>query len=772
MLALSLGVAGQTSLSTPVTSQRQCPAGVECSLEDVNASAPPATNRSGQCAPGTECFPEGAGSVPRTDLPAAGIPATPLGSETIPRHDGTGIQERKPRGLQLQETNEFQQFVTTDLGRQLPIFGADLFTDVPSTFAPIDRVPVSADYVIGPGDELLIRAWGQIDLNARITVDRSGNIYLPKVGTISVAGLKYQQIEGYLRASISRVFRNFDLNVGLGQLRSIQVFVVGQAKRPGTYTVSSLSTLVNAIFASGGPSSEGSMRHIQLKRGSQIVSDFDLYDLLQRGDKSKDTNLLPGDVIYIPPVGPLIAISGSVKQPAIYEMKDLMTLQDAILAAGGLATTASVERASIERINERRLRSVMEVSVTQNGATPMQDGDVVRVLPISPRFENTVTLRGNVAVPGRYAWREGMRVTDLIPTRETLIPRRFWQQQNSIVGSSESVPKNVDQTTIPVDQSIVRNDINWDYAAIQRTTPDDLSTNLIPFNLGKAIGDPNGESNLPLKAGDIVTIFSQSDVSVPIGKRARFVELAGEVRAPGLYRVEPGETLRQLVMRAGGLTNNAYLFGAVFTRESVRMEQQKRLDDYIDQLQQDLERSTVAASKAAISTDESTALSSRVESQRRLVERLRQTRASGRVVLQLTSAENTVDAFPSEFVLEDGDRLVIPARPATVNVVGAVYNPASFVQSRTKRARDYLRQAGGATRNADASRMFIIGPDGAVLSGAVSRRHVAELHLRAGSTIVVPEQLDKGSALRGVRDWSQVFAQFALGAAAIKVLSP
>ena len=200
--------------------------------------------------------------------------------------------------------SEFEEFVASSVGRRLPIYGHSLFDRVPTTFAPLERVPVTDDYEIGPGDEILIRAWGQIDLNGKLVVDRGGQVFLPKVGALSVAGLKYQQLPGYFRTAIGRVFRNFDLTVSMGQLRSIQVFVVGQARRPGSYTVSSLCTLVNALFASGGPSAAGSMRHIQLKRENRVVTEFDFYDLLLQGDKSKDARLLPGDVIYIPPIGP------------------------------------------------------------------------------------------------------------------------------------------------------------------------------------------------------------------------------------------------------------------------------------------------------------------------------------------------------------------------------------------------------------------------------------------------------------------------------------
>ncbi|MDP1718551.1 MAG: polysaccharide biosynthesis/export family protein, partial [Burkholderiales bacterium] len=224
----------------------------------------------------------------------------------------TQAQPQAPGFVDINERNQFQDFVAQSTGLVLPLFGYNLFQGAPSTFAPVDRIPVTSDYVIGPGDSIVIQAWGQIDVQYTAVVDRNGQINIPKVGTLSVAGLRFQDLHGFLKTAIGRNFRNFELNVTMGELRSIQVFVVGQAARPGEYTVSSLSTLVNALFASGGPSAKGSMRRIQLKRGTQIVAEFDMYDLLVNGDKSKDARLLPGDVIYIPPVGQLAALSGSV----------------------------------------------------------------------------------------------------------------------------------------------------------------------------------------------------------------------------------------------------------------------------------------------------------------------------------------------------------------------------------------------------------------------------------------------------------------------------
>ena len=767
-------------------------------------------------------------------------------SDQISGDDNADIRRTSLRNLndsvdfEPESDIEFQDFVASSLGYKLPIYGHSLFRNVPSTFAPLDRIPVTPDYQIGPGDELIIRAWGQIDVNYRAVVDRNGAIYLNKVGTINVAGIRYDQLTEYLRAAIGRIFKNFDLNVTLGQLRSIQVFVVGQVRHPGAYTVSSLSSLVNALFASGGPSKRGSMRRIELKRDGSTVTTFDLYDLVARGDKSKDAKLAPGDVIYVAPVGRLVALAGSVNVPAIYELRERDTLGDVLSYAGGLTTTAAGQRAIVERIDERQGRTAAEFQLSPEGfRAELHDGDVVRFLHVSPKFDNAVTIRGNVAAPGRYPWRDGMRVKDLIPNREFLVTQEFWKQQNQLGidldsqtyklrqdrlkeerekkededrgkqrnnptsplngnqqsqanlqsgGKEQDQPgtgrddlaKQVGKTEAQrIKQEELKNEvkrsaaeINWEYAVIQRIDPNDLTTHLLPFNLGKAIsGDP--DQNTVLHAGDVVTIFSQSDMQVPAAQQSKFVRLEGEFRSAGVYQVEAGETLRHLINRVGGLTPQAYLYGAELTRESAREAQQKRLDEYINDLDKSIERN--ASSQRNLSGEEALTEKQSLEGQRRLLEKLRQLKASGRVVLELRPSANSVDALP-DLVLEDGDRLLVPFRPATVNVLGSVYNSNSFIYKPGKTFGDYLRLAGGANRNGDRGRAFIIRADGTTLS---SQGHSGLLtlsfnsaRLMPGDSIVVPEKLDKGVVLRGFKDWTQIIGQFVIGAAAAKVLFP
>ena len=700
-----------------------------------------------------------------TNAPAAAPSPT---SGTARSQPGDALRPGGPAAAepQREERNEFQDFVEASTGRRLPVFGHELFRGVPSTFAPVENIPVTPDYVVGPGDELYIRAWGQIDIDYRATVDRNGTINIPRVGVLNVAAIKYQDLTAYLKNAVSRNFRNFDLTVTLGNLRSIQVFVVGQARRPGAYTVSSLSTLVNAIFAAGGPSVRGSMRAIQLKRANRALTELDLYDLLLKGDKSRDAALLPGDVIYVPPVGPLAAVAGSVNHPAIFELKGATPLGELLGYAGGLSTVARASQVTLERIDERKTRVVQQFDYGPQAAhRAMKDGDLVSVLAILPKFENAVTLRGNVATPLRHPYQPGMRIRDLIPDKEALITPEYYRRKN------QALRPAVTQERLTADVRRLADEINWDYAVIERLDRTDLSTSLIPFDLGKAVLENDPANNLPLAPGDIVTVFSKSDVSAPAEKRAVVVSLEGEFNFAGVYQARPGETLRQLVARLGGVTGQAYLFGASFTRESVRANQEERLGQALAQLEQDVERAAVSRAQSVVAPEDAAALKQEAEAQRRLIERLRTLRPIGRIVLQLPA--NAAVADLPDIALEDGDRLQIPPRPSMVSVFGTVFNEASFLYTPERTLEDYLALAGGPRKEADKKSIYVLRANGSVLSQRQSGFMLSSLdgsRLSPGDAIVVPEDFERTTLTKDLKDWTQIFYQFGLGAAALKVI--
>lgn len=723
----------------------------------------------------------GAGSAPSAAPAAPAIQLAPVVTPTITNvPEAPGVTQgltpsgdaapaaASPAGADAEAIarNDFQDFIFQTTGQRLPLYGYDLFRS-PSTFAPLRNVPVTPDYLVGPGDELMIRAWGQIDVDYRATVDRNGAVNIPRVGTVQVAGVRYAELTPLVKQAVSKNFRNFELIVTLGQLRSIQIYIVGRAHRPGVYTVSSLSTLVNAVFAAGGPSTRGSMRSIQLKRGNSVVTEFDLYDLLLRGDKSKDASLLPGDVIYFPPAGALAAVSGSVRNPAIYELKGPASVVALIDYAGGLTTTAQTRLASIERIHERETRVVDQFSLDAGGmARTVKDGDLVSVYAISPRFENAVSLRGNVAAPLRYPFKEGMRVVDLIPEKDALITPDYYLRKNLAVRVDA-----VAQGSLAASVRQLADTINWDYAVIERQNREDLSPQLIPFNLGKAVLEGDASQNLPLKAGDVVTVFSKTDVRAPAARRPVVVSLEGEFNHAGVYQAQPGETLRQLVVRAGGLTEKAYVFGAEFMRESTRAVQEERLRRIVDQMEREVQRIAGERARGALSGEDVASAKQEFAAQQAMLARLRGLRPSGRIVLEVPSEAHLKDI--PDVALEDGDRLFVPERPSSVSVFGSVYSESAFLYKPEKGYRDYVSQAGGPRKEADEGSTYVVRADGSVVSrrqGGWLGASLNQMKVMPGDAIVVPEELDRTPWSKHLKDWTQIFYQFGLGAAALEVI--
>lgn len=783
------------------------------------------------------------GATPRS-------PSTPDGPA-----DGRVDPTRLPREKLPPVPGEFQRFVEDATGRMLPIFGSRFFEDAADSFAPVDSVPVPSDYAVGVGDELVIRAWGSIDVDYRATVDRNGLVNLPRVGTFPVAGVRASELEKHLRAQIGRIYTNFNLSVTLGQLRGLKVFVVGPAHKPGVYTLSSQSSLLSAVVAAGGPGPNGSMRRIGLKRDGALVSELDVYDFLVLGDKSKDVQLLPGDVVVFQAAGPRVALTGAIDTAAIFELKGREEpLREVLRYAGGASVLSNPQRAQLERIDPQRGRTaryVEELALDTAGlAKPMRDGDVLTLLAISPQVANAVTLKGHVAQPLRYAYKPGMRIRDLIPDKEALVSPDFYRRKNQLVqveplplepwrdprrlepriDRRSTDPAYADDTTRPrernavngseqADPALSRNrpraaagaprepldptaprqdarelrdppplptrealnptplfdDINWDYAVIERQSTRDLSTQLIPFNLGKAVLDGDAASNVELQAGDVVTIYSQKDIRVSVSKQTRLVSVEGEVGSPGVYQLQGGETLKQLLQRAGGVTPGAYVYGLEFSREETRRRQLENLQQAIARLES--QAATQAARQAANASVETTAQSAQISAAatQAQLQRLRNLQPNGRIALELPDDKVGFDALP-DVPLEAGDRIHVPARPGFVTVAGAVANNNAFLWRSGRTVGEYLKLA-GVEESADASNTFVLRADGTVIAAADRRGFfgvgggINSQPLRPGDAVFVPTQLDFetwGRALvRGLKDWSQIFYQFGLGAAAI-----
>jgi len=804
--------------------------------------------------------------------------------------------DRNSRRFPPDPITDIQKLARSSTGQALPIFGRDMFQQSPSTFAPADQIPASMDYVIGPGDDILVRLSGsdQVSSNNQLTVDASGKIYLPRVGAIQVAGMRADELQAQIARAIDRYFRNYQLSVSLGRLRSIQIYVVGEARRPGAYTISGLSTALNALFASGGPNVGGSMRNIQVRRGSQTITTLDLYDLILHGDKSHDIRLESGDTLFIPAVGPQVALAGSVRHPAVYELKEdnagqvANSLNDLLIVAGGLGPTANPNQLRLERIDANLQRHAVTVALDTAGkAMLLHDGDILYANHIESGFEKTVTIRGNLANPGRFAWKPGMKLSDILPDREALLTGDYWRERNRLgvptplfepeefntppatqgaltdsikvrngvieTRDGQTTPRNALTTVMPpnatgedqtqatlavggvVSQSATQMDrnaaleagskqinlnasslgqpdtsslgqtvdrqattgsqqqrqrlqqpvvatlskniiripapeIDWSYAVIERLNPVTLKAELLPFNLGKLVQDHDPTQNLELQQGDVVTILNQRDILVPQAEQTKFVRLEGEFPGAGVYSVKSGETLDELVARAGGLTPNAYLYGSSFQRESTRAFQQQRLDDYIAQLSADMDRQTAVR---GASTSNGVSDPNALTLERNLVAQLRELRATGRIVLEFSPDSVSVNAVP-HIPLENGDVFHVPSRPNTVSVIGAVYGQNVLLYKQDRHVSDYLSLAGGPNRIADKDHAFIVRADGSVYSRikakGVFSNHFEESRINPGDTIVIPEKPIAPSLTKRLLDYSQILSSFGLAVAAINVI--
>jgi polysaccharide export outer membrane protein len=756
-------------------------------------------------------------------------------------------ENERPRQRPLQPS-AFQKFVEVATGRQLPVFGSSFFEDAADSFSPVDNVPVSADYTVGSGDEVMVRAWGSIDVDYRARVDRNGQINLPKVGSFTVAGVKASDLERHLRAQIGRLYTNFNLNVTLGQLRGVKVFVVGPARLPGVYTLSSQSTVLSAVVAAGGPGPNGSMRKVQLRRDGKVVSEIDMYEFLVQGDKSKDQQLTAGDVVVFLPVGPRVALNGAVESPAIYELKTPQEpLGDVLRYAGGQPVLANPNRVHLERIDPSKqpaARFIEDFKLDTAGQQKtLRDGDVLTLLAISPQFSNEVTLKGHVAQPLRYPYTPGMKVRDLIPNKDALISPDFYRRKNLLVQIQEdeddlwtdprysrdardkrdsrgtpegrgrqttddtrrrsdgterrtgtlSTPDQLNSRSGRLREgSNLRSDdaefierartpaalfdeINWDYAVIERLNETDLSTQVISFNLGKAVLSADPEQNLDLKPGDVVTVYSQRDVKVPVSRQTRLVSIEGEVGAPGVYQLRPGETLQQLIVRAGGFTPQAYVYGLELTREETRKRQRENLASAIARLEA---LSATQAARDSANFREINSAQANASANNAQLSRLNRLQPNGRIALELDPNVKADSELPL-LTLENADRIVVPTRPGFISVAGAVVNSNSFLWKSDRSAGDYLDVA-GMDETADKSNVFILRADGTV-DHAHNRRGflgfggIESAKLNPGDAIIVPSQVDFetwGRALvRNLKDWSQIFSQFGLGIAAIHTLN-
>ncbi len=933
---------------------------------------------------------------------------------TITEKKLIGEIEDKTLFVRMREFGKYQ-----DISTILKPFGYEFFQES-AVKVVTDRkdIPVPTKYIIGPGDEVKILLWGRVNAQHNLIVDRNGNITIPQIGPVQVAGMTFEDMSKQLITQSQQIV-GANIDITMGSLKTIQIFVLGDVRRPGAYTVGSFSTITDALLMAGGPTGIGSMRNVQLKRKDKVITHFDLYDLLLKGDKSKDAILQAGDVVFVPVAGPLVGLAGNVKRPAIYELRDQHDLQSLFDMSGGIIPTAYMQQIQIERIIKTEKQVVVDINdkdFTKAKHFMLQDADLVKVFNIFEREENIVFLYGNVKHPGKFEFKDGMHLKDLIKDIKEFLPEtnfdyalvkryeppnfeprivplnlnniffatgkpsdfalkpkdeiyvfskwffkdkpyvsiegevrgtvlsaiedmRFGElRRNGLVNISEKrledITRKLDvaniddvklyklrkldlidineikldeikrlglaglnrekleetgedgkkrsvEITLKTDMTIkdailaaggLTNDAYMFEAELYRTDKTTRNVTMLRFNLKNVMeGDVN--SNFTLKDKDRVVIQSvlgyayrklvhidgevlkpgtyqyaenmtvkdlvftagnvlesayleNADVSfqfieegknaslehrqinlkkalegdsehnlvlkpysrlfvkrIPEWRLEQFVSLTGEIRFPGRYIIKKGEKLSDLIERAGGYTDKAYLRGAQFLRVRVRELQQRTLNETIARLEKDLMAESTLRLSTAISAEEVSGLQAQQQGTLRLIESLRRLEVNGRTTIRLAHVR-LLKGSEFDIELENGDSLHIPSKNNIVNITGAVMAQGSYLYSDSLAYKDYIMKAGGFTRYADEKNIFILKVDGSAMkvaggfmnwSSSNSRWELTAFGeeiktLEPGDTIVVPEKLQATAWMRGIKDATAVLAQVGIFASSMNYI--
>ena len=717
---------------------------------------------------------------------------------------------------------------SASINEELSLFGYDLFKLGADAFAPTADIPIPANYILGPGDNLIVQLYGKENMTHSLTISREGQVLFPNIGPVSFTGLSFNDAVSKIEEIVSQQMIGVKSSVTMGSLRSIRIFVLGEAKRPGSYVVSSLSTMTNAIFSSGGITKIGSLRNIQLKRNGKIISTLDLYDLLLHGNTANDSRLLPGDVLFVPPIGKTIGLSGEIKRPAIYELKTEKTVAEVIELAGGLMPTAFLPASRIERITDSGEKTLVNLDISSDKGRSflLKDADVIQIYPTLETMRDIVNIEGHVIRPGGFAWRQDMRFTDIIKSVDNLLPdpdieigiiqreQKFTRKIEMLTFSPRKAfqaPGSANDIKLHPRDKIILFNYTDDRVKILESS---LQKLIIQANFDEqeqsisVIGAVRFRGKYPkaqnmtaqeaiLLAGGLTESALRTDAEitryklnelreriivhtihnlsieqpilnegdtlrirkVPFWNEQESVEILGEVYYPGTYAILPGESLLDVIKRAGGLTPRAYPEGAIFSRAQLRELEKERLQELKKEISKDIAATNLeqSANKGEINKEEAGII----------LDTFDKVTPLGRMVIDLPQLLNMPESH--DFQLIGGDILEIPRFKPSVTVIGEVqYSTSHFFDERLD-VGDYLNRSGGLRANADKSRIYVIKANGLVFSPKNSTwftRNNKE-RLSPGDTIIVPIDTKKVDSLTLWSSVTTIMYQAALGVAAI-----
>ncbi len=671
------------------------------------------------------------------------------------------------------------QSIRKAMPKELTLFGSDFFN--PKKAKSVTTAPVSGDYICGIGDNILVSLWGSVDYEYNLTVDREGKVFIPKAGTVSVYGMSLDSARDAIKNALSSIYSDFELDVTLAKMSGSTVFVVGEAVNPGTYSLPGMAHVIEALVVSGGPNEFGSYRNIHIYRSGKQVATFDMYEFLLGGKTKGGFQLSNGDIVLIPRLGPTVKIRGKVRHPAIYEITETTTLKKALELAGGPLPEANISSAMIDRV-DRGGHRIMTFDFGDETADSVlaKDGDDISVFPVQAFRNDIVTLQGMVVQPGAYGLFDSMRVSDIIQNGKQLLPDAYKERADLVRVLSDRTKEiisldleriindpgceqdiflqNEDQIVIYSIWDITDKEFVSIYGSVRRPGEFELFKNMrisdlifesggfipsaytinaelarikpgeptkvIEIDLAKIIENPRGPDDLALLPYDIVFIRD-----MPGWKLQDVVTIVGEVEFPGKYALQnQNERLSDLIKRAGGFTDEAFVEGAVFIRPRLSSEIKSRnIENIVQQTQETVLDSTGSIASSPflfVYTPEQIA----------------------RIIIDVDRV--LTGRFEEDIVLEAGDSIYIPKTPTGVNIVGMVASNGTIRWIKGKRLSYYIDRAGGLTRNADSGGIRLVKANGKVIKASLRTADI-----EPGDAIVVPQRIKKKP------DWARAIGE-------------
>lgn len=755
---------------------------------------------------------------PETSIQSMSSAGNRLGGGQPRRHEEVNASTDLPKVLRQPAPYNLQSM--RDLYTQIPEqaaplkrFGSEVFVNRDTAAighgnsgrdTPLD-VPMGPDYIVGPGDTLTINMWGGMTQSITRIIDRDGHILLPDAGSLEVAGLPLQQAETLIESKLKQQYRNAQATVTVSRLRSVRVYVVGDVQRPGGYDISSLATPLSALYAAGGPTSIGSLRVVRHYRGQKLIEDVDLYDFLLYGIRKGSAHFESGDTLLVAPAGSQVAISGSIKRPAIYELKaGESTLASVIKDAGGYTAAASLGHITIERIDANHQRETVTLKIadeesSQNErqaitAFQVRDGDRIRIAPILPYSQRAIYLEGHVVRPGRLSYTDGMRLSDVLHSYQDMLPEPA--SHGEIVRlvppdlHAETIDFDVPEVLIgnanlnlqPFDTILIfgRYEVDAPKVTIQgevlRPGTYPLSKGMTAAQLVRMAG--GFKRDALLDSADLTSygIMNGNRIdgrlaTIPIGAAVagtepnggfplkpgdiltihqitgwndigESVKIEGQVRFPGTYGFQEGERLSSVLRRAGGFRDTAYPRGAVLVRDQVRELQEKSRQELIRQIETNSAAARLAPNLGGGDTGGTLQLIKAQQDE--VLSNLKSHPPTGRQVVHISADIDSWANTSADIELRRGDVLTIPKRPSFVLVTGQVYNATAITFTPGKSAGWYLSHAGGTNTAANRREIFIIRANGSVIgrhSGGWFDANVLSTKLDPGDVVVVPQKI-------------------------------